>query len=480
MEENDTELRMNTRRPWYKLITIEPVLFFYMMAFMVTNVIEQTFYVFRTCNINHGLSEEICHNLNKYENYNQEVQVTLAIFHQWNGIAGHIVPFFLVFFLGSWSDKRGRKSIILAGLIGKLFFSVMITIITLTDWPVEYVIYFATFPSALTGADLAIFTGSFAYISDMTTIENRTFRIGIVDAVYLSTMPIGVALGNLIYNNLVNKSFTAMFAINTTLMVIATVYCLFFLKWQSRVGQRSLREDGVRNPIKDFFDVNNIKSSITTLVKKRPSNRRMFLWFLLLSMGLYTFQRDERPVMYLYTTSVFKWDATQFSHFRTYLSAVYVLTMLVGIPVMTRLFKWQDTVIVLLGATAHMCGHLIYALATTSKHMYIGATAAALGPIVAPLIRSMTSKVLASAERGVAYAFLSVMENLVGLFASIIYSQLYKATLQTDHINAIFYLTLGTQAIVFLLILCIHLILLCRGQKLEPYVEQEEDYKCSS
>lgn len=54
----------------------------------------------------------------------------------------------------------------------------------------------------------------------------------------------------------------------------------------------------------------------------------------------------------------------------------------------------------MLGATAHMTGHFIYAQATASKHMYIGATAAALGPIVAPLIRSMTSKVLASPERG--------------------------------------------------------------------------------
>lgn len=57
-------------------------------------------------------------------------------------------------------------------------------------------------------------------------------------------------------------------------------------------------------------------------------------------------------------------------------------------------------VIVMLGATSHMAGHLIYAHATKSKVMYVGATTAALGPCVAPLIRSMTSKVLCSSERG--------------------------------------------------------------------------------
>lgn len=52
------------------------------------------------------------------------------------------------------------------------------------------------------------------------------------------------------------------------------------------------------------------------------------------------------------------------------------------------------------GATAHMTGHFIYAHAKSDIIMYLGATAAALGPCVAPLIRSMTSKLLAPAERG--------------------------------------------------------------------------------
>lgn len=57
-------------------------------------------------------------------------------------------------------------------------------------------------------------------------------------------------------------------------------------------------------------------------------------------------------------------------------------------------------VIVMLGAAAHICGHFIYAHATISNLMYVGGTAAALGPCVAPLIRSMTSKLLPASERG--------------------------------------------------------------------------------
>ncbi|KAL4717813.1 hypothetical protein ACJJTC_000962 [Scirpophaga incertulas] len=459
-------------KKWYNYITVEPTMFFYMMAFMITSVIEQTFYVFRACTVDHKYSEEICYNINQHEHINNEVQVTVSVFHQWNGIAGHIVPLMLAFFLGSYSDKRGRKFILLSGLVGKLYFSAMITLNSLKAWPLNYVIYTATFPSALTGADLTIFAACFAYIADVSSLKNRTLRVGILDVVYLSTLPTGVAIGNLLYTKVVNRSFTAMFAINTCFMVLATLHCLFTLEWQTGPQQKSLSEAGVKNPVVDFFDYNNVRKTIQTLTKWRVGNRRLFLWFLFLSMAFYTFQRDERPVLYLYTSLIFKWEATDFSYFRTYLSTAYVVVMLFGIPIMTKLFKWRDTIIIMIGACAHITGHLIYAHATVDTMMYVGATTAALGPCVAPLIRSMTSKVLPASERGVAYAFLSVMENAVAMFASVIYSQLYKATLDTEYINSIFYLTMTTQAIVFSLALLMEILL--KGQPLESMEEERQ------
>lgn len=88
-----------------------------------------------------------------------------------------------------------------------------------------------------------------------------------------------------------DRSFTTMFAINTCLMAVATLYTVIFLKWQTRPEQKSLKEAGVKNPVKDFFDVNNIVQTIKTLTKRRPHNRTLFLWFLLISMAFYTFQR---------------------------------------------------------------------------------------------------------------------------------------------------------------------------------------------
>ncbi|AAN04419.1 tetracyclin-resistance protein [Heliothis zea nudivirus] len=458
---------MGDKKQW---LTVEPPMFLYMMAFMTTTVIEQAFYVYQACTVNHGYSPEVCHNISQYDDINNRVQQTVSTFHQWNGVASHVVPFILAFFLGSYSDRRGRKIVLVCGLVGKLFFSAMLTVNSLKSWPVEYIIYTASFPSALTGADLAIFAACFAYIADVSTVENRTLRVGILDAVYLSTMPTGVAIGSVLWKRF--RSYPIMFAINTSLMIAATLYTILFLKWQTRPEQKSLKEAGLKNALGDFFDLENINTTLNILVKKRPNNRRLFLWFILLSMAFYTFHRDERSVMYMYAIKEFKWDTTAYSHFRTYLSAMYVTAMLFGIPIMSRIFKWTDTLIVMLGAVAHICGHLVYAHAKIANLWYLGATLAALGPCVAPLLRSMASKVLPASERGVAYAFLSVMENAVGMFAAVAYSQLYKNTLDTQFSNATFYLTVGTLVAVFALMLTMSRML--KGKQLKD--ADSDDY----
>jgi len=113
-------------------------------------------------------------------------------FHQWNDIAGHVVPIILAMFYGNWSDRRGRKLPLILGLTGKLIYSFMIVINSKMDtWNLNMVVYTATLPLSILGGDVAIFSSCFAYISDISSVQQRTMRITILDFVYLSTMPSG-------------------------------------------------------------------------------------------------------------------------------------------------------------------------------------------------------------------------------------------------------------------------------------------------
>lgn len=116
------------RRPWYDYVTVEPTMFLYMLAFMLTSVVEQAFFLHKACRVNHGLSVEQCATLDANETLKRTVQVTVSNFHQWNNIASHVVPIVLALFLGAWSDKRGRKLPLLCGLVGKLVYSLMVVV----------------------------------------------------------------------------------------------------------------------------------------------------------------------------------------------------------------------------------------------------------------------------------------------------------------------------------------------------------------
>lgn len=78
-----------------------------------------------------------------------------------------------------------------------------------------------------------------------------------------------------------------------------------------------------------------------------------------------------------------------------------------------------------------------------------------MGPIVGPMIRAMTSKIVPQSERGKVFALLSVCDNAAPLISGVCYSQVYRATLYEEGKGGqgVFLLTIASQAAVFLLML---------------------------
>jgi PCFT/HCP family folate transporter-like MFS transporter 1/3 len=109
MEKQSRESEVGNERWWKHFrVTVEPSLFLYMMAFMVTTVVENVYYNYKSCTANHNFTHEICIELEKHDDVKKLVQKTTSNFLQNNNIAGHIIPIILALFMGSFSDRRGR------------------------------------------------------------------------------------------------------------------------------------------------------------------------------------------------------------------------------------------------------------------------------------------------------------------------------------------------------------------------------------
>lgn len=123
--------------------------------------------------------------------------------------------------------------------------------------------------------------------------------------------------------------------------------------------------------------------------------------------------------------------------------------MLIAVPIFNRVLKWKDTIIVAIGSCAHMLGRFCFAFASETWMMYLGASIASFGPIVAPALRSITSKLVPSDERGSIFSLLSACDNAIPMFSGVIYTQIYNATLGNGYAASIFWVTIISQAVVF-------------------------------
>lgn len=161
-----------------------------------------------------------------------------------------------------------------------------------------------------------------------------------------------------------------MFIINTSLLALAVIYTALRLEWRSSPNQRPLSE--ASNLLLDFFDYKHVVETAKTFSKPRTRNRRAFLSILIVMMALYVFQRDEREMMYMFCQRVFRWSVGQFSTFRTFQSALQDIVLLFAIPLMSGVFGWRDTVIVMVGAAAHITARIFYAAADVTSIFYVG------------------------------------------------------------------------------------------------------------
>ncbi|KAL7012231.1 hypothetical protein ACKWTF_014704 [Chironomus riparius] len=446
---------INKNKKWYQKISVEPTIFLYIFAFSLTSVIENVFYVYKSCTVNHNYSHEICMEIEKHDEIKTAVQATTAKFLQYDSIAGQIIPIILALFIGSFADRRGRKLPLLLGLIGKLIYSSMIIVNSLMpNWPVENIIYTATIPGAITGGDIAIFASALAFLTDITTEADRTVRISILGGAYVGSIPVAVLTGTYLYN-FYNKSFTKMFVTNAVLIVLSILYTVVKLDWQTTPKQVSLTTIPKSQWISDFFDKKHFKQTVRTVTKKRDNNYRLYIILMMVSVALYAIQRSEQKYFFLFAQNKLSWTTEIYSYFRTFESASYVFGILVAVPIFSKVFKWKDTVIVVIGACGSIIGRLFFAFVGTTALMYVGASFASVGPIILPALRSISSKLVPCDERGIMFALISACDKLVPIISGVLYSQTYLATMKV-YPAGIFWVTIVSQALVFVTIIFIH------------------------
>lgn len=216
-------------------ITVEPVLACYVIPGALSRLATQNLNLDKACRVNFNYGDTVCSALiaregNKYMKEEIAVQELIASMETWKNLLLTAVPSLLILFLGAWSDRTGnRKICILLPIIGDMLMclSNIMNAYFFYELPVEVTMFFEALFPALTGAWSTMYMGAFSYISDISSAESRTFRIGIANLCLTAGTPIGLVLSGILLKQI---GYYGVFSVCSLLYLISIFYGFMYIQ----------------------------------------------------------------------------------------------------------------------------------------------------------------------------------------------------------------------------------------------------------
>ncbi|XP_048485222.1 proton-coupled folate transporter-like [Plutella xylostella] len=413
-------------------ITVEPILAGIVIPSMLARLAIQNLNLDKACRVKLQLGDEICDNLiqRKGENlsyYEADVQRVITSIESWRSIISTGIPMILVIFMGAWSDRTGnRKLCILLPIFGEFMVSLCNILSTnfFYEIPVELTMFLEVIFPAVTGGWVLVLMGVFSYISDITTDETRTFRVGLVNLCLSAGIPIGTAVSGILLKLL---GYYGVFIISTSIYTLVFMYGYFYLKDRTKPGVDDTKE---MEPFKVSDVISLTKETAEVAFKERKGNLRMKVILSLIVVSLiYGPDHGERNLTYMFVRYRLQWDAMKYSMYSTYGIAIHSLSCLFCISVFSRRWGLHDSMLCLISVASKCAGSIMIAFVQTDFQMFMVPLVEILNSTTFTCLRSMASKLVEKEEMGKMNSLFSLVETLAALVFDPAYSAMYFATL---------------------------------------------------
>lgn len=152
---------------------------------MISGTILANQIIYQTCVVRFGFNESECALLGTTNatNRSQEIEIVVqpyaANIVMARTMIESIVPALMTLFIGPWSDKYGRRPVLISSCSGNFLIYFLITVISFISsiTPVDPWVYVLAFvPAMFTGGSSALLTGVMSYVTDVTAPKDRALR----------------------------------------------------------------------------------------------------------------------------------------------------------------------------------------------------------------------------------------------------------------------------------------------------------------
>lgn len=257
---------------------MEPILFCYSWPSIMASIAVQNLNLEKACRVNLEYDKVICdamaaRNQSNYDAHEEEeVQKIVAGINGYKSIMQSILPAMVLLFLGSWSDRNSRRKpcmvLPFVGEIGAMLGS-LVSLYFFYELPVEFNCFAEALPQGLGGGWFTIYVGVLAYVTQTSSVEDRTFRMGAVSVLVTISLGLGSTTSGILFNKL---GFYGVFLLSIAMYATALIY-IYFRIHDHEEGQQ-LDNTSSKGFIRDFFDLSHVKETVKIAFKKGPRNRK--------------------------------------------------------------------------------------------------------------------------------------------------------------------------------------------------------------
>src|SRR5256714_15251965 len=310
------------------------------------------------------------------------------------GFAWNAMQFIFSPLLGAWSDRFGRRPVMLISCFGLSIDYVFMALAPSLRW-----LFGGRIISGITASNVA--TG-FAYITDVTPPEERSKKFGLVSAAF----GLGFILGPAVGGSLGNINLRFPFWAAAALSLANALYGFFILPESLPKERRAKNAWHMANPL----------GSLNLLRSTRE------LSGLSVVVTLYYLAHNSLPSMWaLYTEYRYAWNRRDvgLSLAVVGVSAAIVSGVLVG-PFVKR---FGERVSLLSGLAFGTLGFLAFGLATRGWVILATIPLIALWGIAAPAVQSLMSRHVDASAQGKLQGAINSLRAITGMAGPVLFTQ---------------------------------------------------------
>ncbi|EDW89467.2 proton-coupled folate transporter [Drosophila yakuba] len=417
------------KRP--RSLILEPAVFLVFFGRFLTDAVYQNQILYQTCVTVMKFNATECEpflgtdrasdEVKKIEGQVQEYASTITMI---SSMLESTVPAIVSLFLGPWSDKFGRRPILLSTFTGYFISAIILVVLTQITTAVNispWWFLLSCVPSVFSGGTCALITILYCHVSDVATENKRAMRMVTMEAsLGLGMMAGGVASGY-IY---AATGASTLFILVGSIISIALIYVYFFVP-------ESLKSEDLQSGsrIREFFRLDLVKVLVKTCIRKRENYDRAIIWFVMMSLTFCIFAMEgESTVNYMFMRKQFDYTVQDYSVFNAARVVIQVVGSTIAMILLRRLLGLSTIMMTLLAFACCVLESTVRATAVYGSEMYLALIVGMMRGVMSPMCKAILSHVTPSSELGKIFSLTTSLQSISPLGAAPLYTAVYQAT----------------------------------------------------